>query len=560
MAFGQEISILGLKPKWEKDLRRSLGNIKDSADFIQQLTDWEVSMRKRGFRELGRQQNTFKPPIVSWHQGPLYVVKTLEIDSLSQQYIRKAGLEEYQEKLKPYYWEQIKSGFNSIIEQYQNQGFPLASFERSKLEYSPKGKDSILTHLSYVFHRGPKIMIDSVVIEGDHREKDEFIQALTRVAPGELFNQKHIQDIPRILNNSIYFEETPAPKVTFTPWNTAQVYLKLKKKRAGKLDGLIGFLPPENENQKLRVTGQADIVLVSPFRLGETIRFFFNQFSPASQQLDIETTFPFVLRTPLRVDGSLHLLRQDSAFLNRSFEAAASYVFSPNLFARFFVRNRQSTLIDVSRIDPDTLTQLGGSYTLVGAGWHYEKLDYRLNPGRGLYIDAKAGIGNRKLRRNPQLPEELYEGKAESQQIREFELDLDSYFSLAPRHVIHLGNQTYWLDQDEYFTNDLRQLGGARTLRGFNENEFFSNFYTIFTAEYRLKLERDSFLFLFGDFAYVENQIRSRFERPTGFGLGMNYGTKAGIISISYAIGNRGGDDQYTAGRGKIHIGLVNQF
>ena len=44
-----------------------------------------------------------------------------------------------------------------------------------------------------------------------------------------------------------------------------------------------------------------------------------------------------------------------------------------------------------------------------------------------------------------------------------------------------------------------------------------------------------------------------------GLGLGMNYGTEAGIISLSYAIGKTA-DIPFQPSRGKVHIGFINQF
>ena len=122
-----------------------------------------------------------------------------------------------------------------------------------------------------------------------------------------------------------------------------------------------------------------------------------------------------------------------------------------------------------------------------------------------------------------------------------------------------MANHSYWLGLNNYFRNDQLQVGGSRSIRGFNELEFFTDFYTFFTAEYRLQLERDSYIFLFGDYAYMEDHFSQSITRPVGVGLGMNYGTKAGIISISYAIG-RTRDIAFAPSRGKVHIGLINQF
>lgn len=159
------------------------------------------------------------------------------------------------------------------------------------------------------------------------------------------------------------------------------------------------------------------------------------------------------------------------------------------------------------------------------------------------------------IRRNP----EIYTGIDLRQPSREINFRVKWYYSFFPRNVLHLANHTYWLGMENYLRNDQLQVGGSRSIRGFNENQFFTDFYSFFTAEYRFQLERDSYMFIFGDYAYMENHEAGWVLHPAGFGLGMNYGTKAGIISITYAIGGVEGI-AFQPARGKIHIGLVNQF
>ena len=107
------------------------------------------------------------------------------------------------------------------------------------------------------------------------------------------------------------------------------------------------------------------------------------------------------------------------------------------------------------------------------------------------------------------------------------------------------------------------QVGGSRSLRGFNENAFFTDSYQQMTLEWRLLLERESNLFIFGDYARLRNKLATESERifPLGFGLGMNYGTKVGILTLSYGVGRaRGAQIPFEASRGKIHVGLVSRF
>jgi hypothetical protein len=77
--------------------------------------------------------------------------------------------------------------------------------------------------------------------------------------------------------------------------------------------------------------------------------------------------------------------------------------------------------------------------------------------------------------------------------------------------------------------------------RGFNEESILASTFSIVNLEYRYLLEENSFLFAFFNGAYYENKAVNRniVDRPFGFGTGMSFETKAGIFSISYALGKQ---------------------
>ena len=87
-------------------------------------------------------------------------------------------------------------------------------------------------------------------------------------------------------------------------------------------------------------------------------------------------------------------------------------------------------------------------------------------------------------------------------------------------------------------------------------NKFFTG-----KIEYRYILEQNSFLFTFINAAYYTNKSRNidLHDSPLGFGAGINFETKIGIMSISYALGKQFDNPIYFR-NGKIHFGIVNYF
>ncbi|MBL4667825.1 MAG: BamA/TamA family outer membrane protein, partial [Flavobacteriales bacterium] len=140
-------------------------------------------------------------------------------------------------------------------------------------------------------------------------------------------------------------------------------------------------------------------------------------------------------------------------------------------------------------------------------------------------------------------------------------LNIDYYIPITKRSVIKLSSKNGYIFNENLFDNELLRIGGLLTLRGFDEESIFASLYTIETLEYRYILEQNSYLFLFIDGAYYENDGIDKFisDRPFGFGAGMSFETKAGIFSISYAIGKQF-DNPIVFRSAKIHFGFVNFF
>jgi len=557
---GQAVQIEG-EPDWVR-LQRSLARAHDPAAQERLLTKWVREKQAAGWLEYRLDSSRRGDSLLlQVHRGPWYTYDQLQLTGLPPLYAQKSGLERLQRKAGPVDWAELERHLAQCLDLYQQEGYPFAAFRDLRLHYRPLGPDTLATTVHYAFDPGPLVRIDSIRLTGSFREQDRFVYSLMRLAPGDIYQHKRIMDIPRVLNNSIYFQKVPDPEIRFTPQQTAVLTVPLTRRRAGKLDVLLGLLPPSDESQRLQITGTMDILLVSPFRQGEWLSFQYNKLTSTSLQTRMQVVLPYLLGTPVRVEGELELLKQEEAFLNLDYQASLLYAFSPFLSARFFFQERNtrlldSTLADTSLLQPD---QLDGNRRMGGVGFEYERLDYRFNPSQGFVARAQLGLGQQAIRTNVRLPETVYDSLPGNQIARELQLEVQWFQSLWPRHVLHLANRTRWLGMDYVFRNDQWQLGGARSIRGFNENSFFADFYSFFTVEYRFQLERDSYIFAFGDAAYLEDNVRNRITRPTGFGLGMNYGTKAGIISIIYAMG-RTADIPLQPARGKIHIGLVNQF
>lgn len=552
----------GLPSDAQAELHRLLRRQADSAQARQALRQWLDQQRAEGYLELSLGSFDWRDDTLHLrlHRGPQYRYQALDLPGLPPAYREKQRLPRLVSRQAPVDWAELGRRLDAIVDAYQQIGYPFARFGQRRVQYQRAG-DTVLVAVQYRFEAGPLSRLDTIQFRGAPREQPAFLYNLIRLRPGDPFEAQALADIPRILNNSIYYERVEPPTVRFTPEGNAQVEVAMTKAKPGRFNLLLGLLPPQNEGQRFQFTGNVDILLVSPLKLGEIFLLKYDKLTTTSQRVELRLRLPYLLRTPLRAEGDFTLLKQAEDFLNLDLEGALEYAFSPALVARFWGRNRSTRLLDSALLDTANLTpaQLDGSRSMLGVGLRYERLDYRYNPSRGVEAQLDLGLGRREIRRNLRLDSAVYAGLPLRQPVQEITLRLAGYLPLWPRHVLHLANHSYWLGLQTYLRNDQLQVGGARSLRGFNENAFFTDFYSQATLEYRFQLERDSYLFGFFDAAYLRDRVSERIRYPLGTGLGMSYGTKAGILSIIYAVG-RSQEISFQPARGRIHVGLLNRF
>lgn len=558
-----KITVLPSYALEKKDLKGILTE-RDSSLLVEKLRKYSNKAFSKGFTSFS--VDTFyridSRYAIELFFGSRYFLKAFEIDSLPPADQSTIEYNFDKKKLILYDKKNIELKLNRILINYQNNGFPFAAFKQPKINFSLIGKDSIGTEISYTFNRGQLIVFDSLEIVGKKKESARFINNLVRFKKGSLFSQEQIYQIPVLLNNSIYFDNVDTPKVVFSK-DKANLLLTVNQRKSNRFDGLLGFLPPLSPGEKSQIVALFDLQLVSAFHGGEVIGFRYDRLPNTSQKLNLSFIQPFFLQTPFRIEGEFFLQKQDSSFLSRSLKASGGIPFGAFILFKGIYRNLNSGIIDARPFNTNTTLPavLDSKSNMFGFGFTYENLDYKYNPRKGWVVSTDFTLGRKKVKQNPGLDSLSYTDIILDQPKREMSLSAHYYHKIGKYLVLYLGNQTFWIDQIQYFQNDLRQVGGARMLRGFNENQFFASFFSMGTLEFRMILDRNSNIYTFTDIAYLETKVGTSFTHytPIGLGLGMNFDTKAGILNIAFGSGQFG-DTKFNPARPKVHIGITNVF
>ncbi len=506
---------------------------------------------------------------VIYSMGPLYYVKKVEAAGVPPSAIEAAGLltSDRPDRPLPFEWQRVEIGMVRMLQEFENDGYPFAAFVSPEVQYTKESSNKVGVSISLKLNQGSQVVLDSVIPVGRIREKHALVHGLTRLRPGQLYSQSALDAAPTLLNNSLYYQNAKPPIVTFRKRGeryAASVRLPVEQRRSNRFDAIIGFLPPQAGQSQFSFTALIDLQLVSALRQGELIAFKYDELPNGARKVDLRYLQPGLFGTPFKVEFKFNLQRQDTLWLTRSLEPAFYYAFNAQLSAKLFYQNLESNLISTKAFggaSPSPLSIINGRSDLYGLGVQYEALDYRPNPRKGFTANFDLSTGRKNLFRPPGVDTAQFKLLTPSQARTEARVEAWAYRPVGKRTVLVGGARGYWLGLDEYVQNDLTFMGGTRSLRGFNENQFQANAYGIGTIEYRLLLDKDSYLGVFADYGYLETRtlLTRQVLHPWGVGFTLSLKTQAGLVSVSYGVG-QSELQNFQPANGRIHIGYSGIF
>lgn len=488
--------------------------------------------------------------------GKSYQWKNLKPGNVDEGVLSKIGFRDRLYFNQPMSFGEVRKLFNDIITYYENNGHPFASIMLDSVDIT---KNEVTANLYLQKHK--KITIDTIKILGSVKLTRKYIFNYIGIKKGQLYNEKQVREIETRMKELPFVTSIQASEIHFYADRTS-LTLYLNHEKANYFDGIIGFLPDENTG-KLLVTGDLKIYLKNAFGKGEDIEMNWKRLQTQTQEIFGRLRYPFLFNTPFGAEASIKIYRRDTTFNTVTTNLSLQYIFRGGDFVEVFWQKDQSNLI--STHDLDIATELP-KYADVrnssfGIGGKVYELDYKLNPRKGFDFDAKAAFGNREIRQNPSINPEVYDSLVLKSNSYKGNIKARVFVPFLSRHTVMLCGQAATVINNELFTNELYRIGGLKTLRGFDEESIFASSYFIGTIEYRFLLEQNSYLSLFFEQAWYENQVGNTLvtDTPIGFGAGISFETNIGIFSLNYALGKQFSNPVLFRGS-KIHFGFVNFF
>lgn len=446
----------------------------------------------------------------------------------------------------------LESDIQRLLQQYERSGYPLASVITENIEI-----DSVGLVIGLRVERNGIARIGRITVQGNSVTEAHVITREFGVRVGELLLPSKLRAGRDALERLGYFSEVYDPQIFLIDDSTVEVRIKVTEARTTAIDAVLGYNPPRNTAESGYLTGLVDLGFRNIAGTGRDAAVHYSSLSRGTQRLMAKYREPWILSYPLHVDLSFDQYQQDSSYVSTQMQGGLTYSLTQNIALKASLLYDRTIPTDLPE-SPFIAYNSRKLLTLLAAS--YDSRDELLSPSSGLLMKLGGNYGTKRLNGPDRF---LTDSIDRASTISELALELHFFQqTFSPKLVfaaaLHAKRTAVFgstLDQ-----SDLTRLGGARTLRGYRENELLANRFAYLNIEYRFLTARQSYLFLFTDAGWLERgpiigdptTIRST---PLGYGLGVQQLTPVGVLTLSIGLSR---DENFD--RAKVHFGLLTRI
>jgi outer membrane protein insertion porin family len=392
-------------------------------------------------------------------------------------------------------------------------------------------------------------------VNGNESTRDYVVIRELRIEPSEQYSQDKIEELPKRLNRLRFFEPVTTPQYYMDSDENGVLLITVKERQTNNFDGIIGYIPPSNENESGYITGLVNVSLRNLFGTGRAAAFRWRKIDRNSQELELRYLEPWLFSFPLNLNVDFYQRQQDTIYVQRTISGGLEYLATEIVSAAVFVTS-ESTIPTLS--EEPVFTVYNSTALTTGVNLTIDTSDDPFAPTNGIFFSNSYMFS----KKNINGPPEFITPEIETEiNLQRFEATLALFYELFRRQVIAFDINGRELRGPFFEESDLYRLGGTNSLRGYREDQFLGNRIYWSNLEYRFFLSRRTFAFLFFDTGYFlrnadeERNIIEQEEFKIGYGLGINLETAIGVLGVSFALAK---GESFSDGL--IHFGIINEF
>ncbi|MFY7898657.1 MAG: BamA/TamA family outer membrane protein [Chitinophagaceae bacterium] len=547
-------------------LKTNFSSLNECKQYLEVLPKY---LHEQGFLEASVDSVFYENDLVKAFVfiGKKYFWKAIKTNEKSIAFLKqnKLSLNEYSGKIiTPSNYQFLQK---KILKTLENTGYPFAQVQMDSIENNQQ-----FIQAKLLIDKGINYPLDSIYQVGNSVVNASFLYQYLTLKKQSVFSVEQLEKIDQLLAELPYLKQSK-------PWDLQMlassyvINMYLQPQKSNQINVLLGFLPANQQlGGKLLLTGEANILLNNTFAKGETIALNWQQLQTASPRLQVLFKQPFFLQSKFGLQFQFELYKRDSAFLNLQAQLGLQYAVNTKQTVSIAIQQFNTNLLAIDTVRIINTKKLPDvsdmQVTNIAVNYALNNTNYKRNPIKGTDCSINFSIGNKRIAKNNSVlaikePSFNYQALYDTVVLNSYQLKLQlqvaQYFPIAKQSVFKSALQVAWLQSDRYFRNELFQIGGIKTLRGFDEESILANRFAIFTTEYRYLLGKNAYFSGFADVGITQNAITNLSNQFYGAGIGLSIETKQGLLNINYAAGKRN-DLPFNLRQSKIHIGFISIF
>jgi outer membrane protein insertion porin family len=484
-------------------------------------------------------------------EGKLSVVRRIEFDGCQNLTAAELYPGMQLHEGDPFLPSLLEQDIQTLLQQYERKGYPLSKIAVQNVSFVDSADEMSVTVQLHI-DEGKALHISEIHIEGNKTTKDYVIMREARVRENELFRSDLLEHIKRRLDHLQLFSSVSLPELYLTEAEQAGLLVRVVEGNQNNFDGVLGYVPSTASGGNGYITGLVNISLRNLFGTGRKLSVRWYQETKSSQETELHYFEPWIASYPVNAQLGFFQRKQDSTFVRMQYDIATELMITEEFSVG--ISFSQNSVYPTERYD-GSKAMAESRTTSWGVSIRYDSRDNPTTPTNGILYSTEYQTGTKQTLSSDAFP------IGSRSTTRRVVFDLLYYLSPFLRQVIATELHLRDFSNDHADVSDLFRLGGATTLRGYQEGQFLGSRLLWTNLEYRFLVTPLSFFYVFLDFGYIVQPAfaamdgKASEQSKVGYGIGVRMDSALGLIGVSIALGE--GDTFSTA---KIHIRLINEF
>ena len=455
--------------------------------------------------------------------------------------------------------DRLERDITALLRRYDAEGHPLAQVRVADVALTATAPPGLTVTLQ--IDEGPDLWLKRIATPTGVRTSPELLAHLGRLDVGAPLRSYDPAALRKRLRQSDLFRSVGEPSLAVDDDGGATLLIPVQEAQPGAFDVVLGYLPPSGGSGSGQLVGSGHLSLYNVFGGGRTGDIELDRRPGQVSLFEATVADPYVLNRALRLEGQFRGEQRDSTFGQRRFRLGVGVRLNRDLrlsgsVTREVTRPGQAGTALVLTRDGRFRQQIPRAEILFfGLGLRYERADRPINPRSGGWVDVTVEQGRKNRSRRVVAAGDTTREQTSDRQER-LQVAGRLFVPVQSRQVLVVGGEASVLRSDDVDPSDLFRIGGASSLRGYDEDRFSGTVVARLLLEHRLQLGRRSYAFAFGDLGYVQRPAIERVAASSGwhpgFGIGIQFDTALGLVKASYALST----DDATPANGRVHLGL----